>query len=489
MAKRVEFDRKVHTFGQIRHSEAGSNLSQSWSAETASTSTGSYSSEHYQQQRNYQSSSSSSLLRGHSSESCLSLNNNPQIENYQSDDDDFDIDNEHYPLYLNQHGGYLSHFPSSSATSSNNVTNLADHHNYNPTTLYRSGSISIVNCEYKLKEKYPHLIYLIFFVTIYILLIMLGASLFVLFEAKAELRLRDQVLHSQQLFLEKNDCLDGKFLLNVCHFSNLILFCILAKDLKQFVKSIMAANDKGVNLSKLNDLLELSAVKANETFNEDVNDHPLSTMRPATVKRNRVLTIVKSDLDEEIKEELTGGENSVDETIQITKLSTPIKVPTDMTNWEFLSSLNYVATVVTTIGYGHISPATAEGKMLTLIFGAITIPLTLLFFSIIISTIRDGPVKAIEIWLIKIFSRHCRITLLKIRFLHLLLVTFILFMMLILLPAFIFVQLEPEWTFLDSFYYCFITITTVGLGDYVPAQTVLNENRPFYLIGNNLYDD
>lgn len=79
------------------------------------------------------------------------------------------------------------------------------------TTLYRSGSVSIVNCEYKLKEKYPHLIYLIFFFVLYILLIMLGTSLFVLFEAKAELRLRDRILNRQQLFLEQNKCVDREF--------------------------------------------------------------------------------------------------------------------------------------------------------------------------------------------------------------------------------------------------------------------------------------
>lgn len=78
------------------------------------------------------------------------------------------------------------------------------------TTLYRSGSLSIVNCEYKLKEKFPHLIYLIFFFIIYILLILLGTSLFVLFEAKAELRVRDVILNRQQMFLDQNQCVDRK---------------------------------------------------------------------------------------------------------------------------------------------------------------------------------------------------------------------------------------------------------------------------------------
>ena len=80
-----------------------------------------------------------------------------------------------------------------------------------PTTLYQNRSVSIINCEYKLKEKYPHMITLIFFFIIYITIILLGASLFMAFEAKAEQRLRDQIMNKQQLFLQQNQCVDCKF--------------------------------------------------------------------------------------------------------------------------------------------------------------------------------------------------------------------------------------------------------------------------------------
>lgn len=227
--RRVEFDRNVQTLRSpsllLNHgSSSTSEQSTSWASTSASlgsmasTSTA----EHYQQRSGaevarYSSSSPAGNYQSYQSGHPIERN---AIEFYEEDDYDL-LDS--YPRYGNHSGeGRFDHHHHHDDLQSKSAVHLDDHdhhhhhHQPRPTTLYRHGSVSIVNCEYKLKEKYPHLVYLLFFVVIYVLLILLGASLFVLFEAKTEIRLRDQIILQQQMFLEGNTCLDGK--LKVCPF-------------------------------------------------------------------------------------------------------------------------------------------------------------------------------------------------------------------------------------------------------------------------------
>jgi len=73
---------------------------------------------------------------------------------------------------------------------------------------------------------------------------------------------------------------------------------------------------------------------------------------------------VFQEFEEELLEAYTSGSLSTD---------------TSDTVWSFTGSLFYVGTVFTTVGYGNIYPTTTLGKLLTIVYASVTIPLVLIF--------------------------------------------------------------------------------------------------------------
>uniref|UniRef100_A0ABI7XXN1 Potassium channel domain-containing protein n=1 Tax=Felis catus TaxID=9685 RepID=A0ABI7XXN1_FELCA len=55
------------------------------------------------------------------------------------------------------------------------------------------------------------------------------------------------------------------------------------------------------------------------------------------------------------------------------------------------------------------------------------------------------------------------------------------------IPAAVFSILEDDWNFLESFYFCFISLSTIGLGDYVPGEGYNQKFRELYKIGITCY--
>ncbi|XP_055304765.1 potassium channel subfamily K member 1-like isoform X1 [Sitodiplosis mosellana] len=153
-------------------------------------------------------------------------------------------------------------------------------------------------------------------------------------------------------------------------------------------------------------------------------------------------------------------------------------------NWTFGQALFFSTTVVTTIGYGHVTPLSQTGKLFCLLYAMIGIPLTLVLLSAAVERLMT-PVN----WLLG--SLNSRLGHLyqpfNIRILHLIIVIIIVLILFFGIPVAIFTHMEDDWTALDAFYYCFISLTTIGLGDYIPGDDPDIDYRSIYKIGTTCY--
>jgi len=153
-------------------------------------------------------------------------------------------------------------------------------------------------------------------------------------------------------------------------------------------------------------------------------------------------------------------------------------------NWSFGQSFFFSATVVTTIGYGHVTPLSEGGKIFCIVFALVGIPLTLVILSAFVEKLMLPSTLALQ-WLNSRLGHLYQPF--NIRLLHLTLVGVFIVLVFFLLPAAVFYKLEPGWSYLDSLYYCFISLTTVGLGDYVPGDGPQQSYRPIYKVATTGY--
>jgi len=150
-------------------------------------------------------------------------------------------------------------------------------------------------------------------------------------------------------------------------------------------------------------------------------------------------------------------------------------------NWSMGQSLLFTVTVVTTVGYGHIVPLTMNGKIFCIFYASCGIPFTLVFLSACVQRLQEPTFRMLA-WMMS--GRMGKVlTPLGVRVIHLLILCTLFAILFVMTPTIIFTQLEPTWDTLQAFYYIFISLTTIGLGDYIPGdgnQNIVPELQDLY---------
>ncbi|XP_015669354.2 potassium channel subfamily K member 6 [Protobothrops mucrosquamatus] len=152
-------------------------------------------------------------------------------------------------------------------------------------------------------------------------------------------------------------------------------------------------------------------------------------------------------------------------------------------SWDFASAFFFASTLITTVGYGYTTPLSNAGKAFCIFYAVLGVPFTMLVLTAtvqrLVGTFTSGPLEYLALrW-----GSDRRV----LSWGHLLVLMGLVLATFFLVPAAIFSSLEESWSFLDAFYFCFISLCTIGLGDYVPGEQPGQHLRPLYKVSVTVY--
>ncbi|KAF1745861.1 hypothetical protein GCK72_022308 [Caenorhabditis remanei] len=161
-------------------------------------------------------------------------------------------------------------------------------------------------------------------------------------------------------------------------------------------------------------------------------------------------------------------------------ISAYIKANTGETPWTWNGAMFYVAQIVSTIGYGNPNPITSCGRAITIIVAVIGIPFFLTYLKVFGEDMADTMTKLFK----KLINKSCGkiqrkavddmidlesgglpMTKEKEKKAFPILAALAMLIVWILISAGLFCLWETNWSYSDSIYFTFVSLTTVGFGD------------------------
>lgn len=119
-------------------------------------------------------------------------------------------------------------------------------------------------------------------------------------------------------------------------------------------------------------------------------------------------------------------------------------------------------------GYDFFTPISEAAKLFCIFYCIVGIPLTLFVLSCLSDFLQPivthAPIRHIQTHWAMPYSRAALI--------HASLLCLVIVTLLFLLPALSFCFLEPEWSFLDALFFCYITLSTIGQGGYMLGRSM-----------------
>jgi hypothetical protein len=142
--------------------------------------------------------------------------------------------------------------------------------------------------------------------------------------------------------------------------------------------------------------------------------------------------------------------------------------------WQFYDSFYFSTVVLALIGYGHRILITTRAKIFCIFYAMLGIPMWLITFQS-----AGERLNSLLSHMLSRIKRSLHIKHTKTTDGELLIMESLLSIVILLIGACVFSKYE-DWSFFNSFYYGFMTLTTIGFGDYVVLVSIY-EKAIFFL--------